>query len=120
MSSFVARSIKEVHDLTDSNLRVSEGFIIGRQLKHIMMQTSCTRNVIRTAWAEDDLQCETAIRILESIPREPGYPAVKLSSIVSASIQQTLMDKAKHAVSTDKRRRCPSVCLRLGPISSLQ
>ncbi|CAH0476528.1 unnamed protein product [Peronospora belbahrii] len=50
-----------------------------------------------TAWAEDDLQCETAIRIPESIPREPGYPAVKLSSIVSASIQQTLMDKAKHA-----------------------
>ncbi|TDH71824.1 hypothetical protein CCR75_003551 [Bremia lactucae] len=103
MSTFVSKSIKGIHDMTDSHLRVSEGFIIGRQLKHILMQTSSSDGVLKTGWCEDYLQGETAISVPESIPREPGFPGVKLSSMISASIQQALMDKAKHSVASDRK-----------------
>lgn len=39
METFVQRCTDSIHELTESHIRISEGFTVGRQLKHFLLQT---------------------------------------------------------------------------------
>lgn len=50
MGTFVQRCNDSVHDLTESHIRISEGFTVGRQLKHFLLQTVTFQQGIVTQW----------------------------------------------------------------------
>lgn len=96
MQTFVQRSTDSVHDLTESHIRVSEGFTVGRQLKHVLFQTATSQQGTVTQWVAQPDRRHLRVQGPWCSVRQYGFPGTKLSSHVSGAIQQALMDKAKH------------------------
>ncbi|KAJ3382893.1 hypothetical protein HDU92_004521 [Lobulomyces angularis] len=103
MKSFVRNSNTAIHELTESHIRVSEGFTVGRQLKHLLLQTTSNKNILNTLWLNDQSNNIDTMICNNIKDEEAGYPGTKLSSEISGKIQQALLDKAKHAISAPKR-----------------
>ena len=96
MATFVERCTASVHDLTESHIRVSEGFTMGRQLKHILFQTQSTQRGTLTRWLPVQDRRRLAVQGLWCAAPAYGFPGTRLSSHVSGAVQQALMDRAKH------------------------
>ncbi|KAJ3083785.1 hypothetical protein HDU99_006288 [Rhizoclosmatium hyalinum] len=107
-AKFQENSKSALHNLTQSNLRVAEGHIYGRQLRCASMQVSSSNNVVRSSWLQSGQSQVMAMKIpsgVNGVLPESGYPGARLSSRISKEVTQLLLDMAKRAISSTTTSR---------------
>ncbi|KAI9327949.1 hypothetical protein DFJ73DRAFT_904607 [Zopfochytrium polystomum] len=89
-------SKKAITQMAESHVTVPDGFVLGRQLKHLLVQTNTRDGIISTDWcSQHTLNTVNATDVMYKHVPEAGYPGMKLALAFSNRIMQSLLDLAK-------------------------